>query len=241
MRCAHCLRGEQENKDINLKAIDAFLENNGVSSINEVSFTGGEPSLNPKAISYFIDSCKKHKVDVYSFQIITNGKRYTQEFISTIEKLENFCGSDLFNKMIISDDIWHIKEGRNKKEIKKLNMLDSFRGIQKEKPKEILHMGRAKSLKSLKGYMKYQLKKKKMLGGDRIYINVNGDILTHMDLSYDLQEKEEYNLGSVFDLPHYKMIRKYRQRCLDKRLNKKERYEKRKLKITKRLSEKRST
>jgi len=43
--CDHCLRGEAQNKDIDHKVIDALLDNN-IEYISNITFTGGEPSLN---------------------------------------------------------------------------------------------------------------------------------------------------------------------------------------------------
>lgn len=59
MCCAHCLRGDAENVDIQEKYIDAFLDSfsNG-GYIGTIIFTGGEISLNIPAIRYILKAVK---------------------------------------------------------------------------------------------------------------------------------------------------------------------------------------
>ena len=52
MGCAHCLRGNAENLDMSRETIDQVLEQ--VDMIGQVTFTGGEPSLNMDTIRYFL-------------------------------------------------------------------------------------------------------------------------------------------------------------------------------------------
>ena len=44
MSCAHCMRGDAQNKDINLNWVDEVLRN--TAFIGKIHFTGGEPTLN---------------------------------------------------------------------------------------------------------------------------------------------------------------------------------------------------
>ena len=53
MCCAHCLRGEAENIDMQKETIDKVLDL--VDKIEHVTFSGGEPSLNLPLIQYFFD------------------------------------------------------------------------------------------------------------------------------------------------------------------------------------------
>ena len=52
MCCAHCLRGEAENIDMQKETIDKVLDL--VDKIECVTFSGGEPSLNLPLIQYFL-------------------------------------------------------------------------------------------------------------------------------------------------------------------------------------------
>jgi len=60
MNCAHCLRGNAEDKDISFDLIDILLDN--IDSINMITFTGGEPSLNVKALKYFREQVIKREI-----------------------------------------------------------------------------------------------------------------------------------------------------------------------------------
>lgn len=57
MHCAHCLRGEAEDKDMDFAVIDRILEL--ADSVQSVTFTGGEPSLYIPAIRYFFEKQKR--------------------------------------------------------------------------------------------------------------------------------------------------------------------------------------
>lgn len=50
MECGHCLRGDAQNADILLSAIDGVLDQ--TEAIGRLIITGGEPTLNLEAIQY---------------------------------------------------------------------------------------------------------------------------------------------------------------------------------------------
>ena len=57
MFCDHCLRGDLQNIDLKKEYVDSLL--NQVDQINNVTFSGGEPSLNIPIIEYFLEQCKE--------------------------------------------------------------------------------------------------------------------------------------------------------------------------------------
>lgn len=70
MCCAHCLRGDAENVDIQEKYIDAFLDSFEKGAyISSLTFTGGEISLNIPAIRYTLKAVKERGIAVGSFYI----------------------------------------------------------------------------------------------------------------------------------------------------------------------------
>lgn len=75
MCCAHCLRGDAEDVNIQEKYIDAFLDSfsNG-GYIGTIVFTGGEISLNIPAIRYTLKAVKERNISVGNFYMVTNGK-----------------------------------------------------------------------------------------------------------------------------------------------------------------------
>lgn len=89
MRCDHCMRGDAQNMDMNFEIIDKVLDS-GVR-INEVTFTGGEPSLYPEAITYFADSLEKRDQYITFFYVKTNGRVESLELAIALLKLYSRC------------------------------------------------------------------------------------------------------------------------------------------------------
>jgi len=105
--CDHCLRGESENKIVSYTAMkDVILQ---YSYIDCITFTGGEPSLNPEAIDEFINICKYNGIAVGSFYIATNGKVASDKFMLSMMKLYNYCDNfeDGISSLSISNDQFH--------------------------------------------------------------------------------------------------------------------------------------
>ncbi len=84
MCCAHCLRGDAENIDMQKETIDKILDL--VDEIEGVTFSGGEPSLNLPLIQYFFDRAEqKGKFPAY-FWLATNGKENQEELAMLVLK-----------------------------------------------------------------------------------------------------------------------------------------------------------
>ena len=89
MCCAHCMRGDAENTDLNLDRFAEFIKN--VDSIGSITFTGGEPTLNIDAITFALHMIKALEIPVYSFYIVTNGKEITSEFLNAMINWYVYC------------------------------------------------------------------------------------------------------------------------------------------------------
>lgn len=89
MNCAHCLRGESENKDmppeVMKKALKLF------DNIRSITFTGGEPSLNVPLIELTLQELKQRNKYLESFFIATNGKENVDELLAACDKLYFYC------------------------------------------------------------------------------------------------------------------------------------------------------
>ena len=108
MHCAHCLRGEAENKDISYEVMDALLRH--VDGIGCVTFTGGEPSLNCRAIDQFRELCLKYDIPVDSFYIVTNGKENVEELAVASLRWYSYCAKQQETELCglaLSDDQFH--------------------------------------------------------------------------------------------------------------------------------------
>lgn len=71
LTCAHCLRGAQQRINIKKEHIEQLLSN--VCYIDNITFTGGEPTLYLKGIEDTLDVIEKNGITVNSFYIATNG------------------------------------------------------------------------------------------------------------------------------------------------------------------------
>lgn len=79
MKCAHCLRGDAQNIDIDYRYIDDLLDQ--VEVIGFLEITGGEPTLNLDAIKYILNGLCKRGIPLLGFSLFTNGLIYSEELI----------------------------------------------------------------------------------------------------------------------------------------------------------------
>ena len=103
--CEHCLRGQSRNNRMTRETLEKFLSQ--VSSIYEVTFTGGEVTLYLEPIRWFIDICREKDIYVGGFYVVTNGHKYVPEFISLCDELYEFCEDNEISGLAISDDPYH--------------------------------------------------------------------------------------------------------------------------------------
>lgn len=98
MSCAHCMRGDAENLDADSSLIPRIFD--GVTEIDSIVFTGGEPSLNTDYITAVIDYIIDHNISVHGCFIATNAKIYSQSLVDNIRRLYE---ADYENK----DRLWN--------------------------------------------------------------------------------------------------------------------------------------
>ena len=89
MCCAHCMRGPAQNMDLDLKKFDAFLDH--VEYIDDIVFTGGEPTLNVSAIRHILTQCKRKRIQINSFFTVTNGKKIPKSFYHVMLDWYQYC------------------------------------------------------------------------------------------------------------------------------------------------------
>lgn len=105
MCCAHCLRGEAENIDMQKETIDKVL--GLVDRIACVTFTGGEPSLNLPLIQYFFDRAEQKGKFPESFWLATNGKENQEELALLALKTWFKCPEKEMCGVALSVDAYH--------------------------------------------------------------------------------------------------------------------------------------
>jgi len=203
MNCGHCLRGCSQGVDINNQYITDVLEK--IKSIGSVTFTGGEPMLNPSAISHFERLC----IDVGHFYIATNGKEMTNEFMRVVLDLYLICDWKESCLIEVSNDFYHDVEGQQDS-VKEMVMAFRFGGIKgRREDNSMLFEGNFKEINSDNGnYVtpeEYDFENGDINGG-LVYINALGNLINGCDWSYESQDKDMHIIckSSEFSLEAFK-------------------------------------
>ncbi len=196
LECVHCLRGQQENVFIN----HDFMENaiKQFNYINTITFTGGEPGLNPKAINEFIYLCKKHNVGVGSFYIATNGTVAPDAYIKALTNLYLFCEDNEMSAVNISNDEFHELEDFAVNKLMLFRFTDmKYNDNYKPDRKYMLNEGyffdnynegRDVTPESFKEIDKEELESDGTFQDLTLYLNCNGKIILGCNWSYQNQE-----------------------------------------------------
>ena len=79
LNCAHCERGASEAVDLKEEYVDAFLKQLNGGHIGRLTFSGGEPTLNPDIIIYTLEQLKKQLIMPGTISMITNGQVFNKE------------------------------------------------------------------------------------------------------------------------------------------------------------------
>ena len=219
--CPHCLRGDAMDIDLSKEVIDALFLNNDIRLIENLYFSGGEPTMNSKAFSYFVDKLIEKKVIVGTYRVIINGTYYDSLFGNAIEKLHEYIDrvgwnrdynvmyANSFGRIGISQDQYHKKAKREV--LEKLHKLPSRVVIldNEYNSKRLLPYGRAldndlssnkpdvSKLTDVEG--SYIVNKYGREGVQIIkqYICSNGNVC--LDPNYPFKVLDEYKIGNVLE------------------------------------------
>lgn len=218
--CSHCLRGNAENHDMSFSVINKILEN--VSTIELVTFSGGEPSLVPEKIEYFLNWVKENKIKLKNFCVITNGKIASRELVQVL--IEMYAYTKKFfeidcSKLIISKDHFHKKEIPDVSEAE--NLYSSLKFFDPNEKltltdEEIVNEGRCVDFSY--GHEAYsdsiRLKRdtngKIVFVGGILFVTALGDIVMSSDLSYDSEEKQK--IGNILDNDLVDILEDYKKK-----------------------------
>lgn len=117
MACEHCLRGDAQNCDIDFKVINKATK---LIQPSTVVFTGGEPSLNTKAIDYYFKRCEANGNMPEAFYVVTNGLDKNNMKRLTFSLLNAY--SCLINSHYVDEDLCGVAVSQDK-------FHDRYRGI----------------------------------------------------------------------------------------------------------------
>ncbi len=193
LKCGHCLRGDKEDKTIKAEYMVDVIKQ--YEYINTITFTGGEPALNPQAINAFIDICKKYNVGVGNFYIATNGTIASDRFMRALVDLYLLCDDNEVSSLVISNDEHHEYETKNN-EYDKLNCFRftnmRYDGVKPTMINEGYYAdnygdGRYNEPESF-DYIDIEDFNNGNLGDIAPYLNCKGNIILGCDWSYKNQE-----------------------------------------------------
>ncbi len=89
LNCAHCARGDCQNKDMDDKTIERVFED--IDDIVCLQFTGGETSLAVPKVKKVLEEINKNKTKVHSAVIFTNAVDISDEYINCLKELQQYC------------------------------------------------------------------------------------------------------------------------------------------------------
>lgn len=136
LQCQHCLRGQQQNKNLDTKKLKRFLKN--ISSIDHLFLTGGEPLLACKTIDDIRKIIKVRKIKLCSAAIVTNASVVNDKVIKTIRDLFDVCEDKENNYIHVSKTEFHGWDEKRQ---------SNFEELCKHFPDVSIDTGRIKTLK----------------------------------------------------------------------------------------------
>lgn len=205
MRCDHCMKGDPEDLDMDLKYVERLFEK--IDHIDTITLSGGEPSLVPEILTDIIELAKKQNVEINSFYIATNGKLVSDKFIKSLFEWHMFCNdSENSNLVEISRDYMHqcdYEIGH-----KNINKLMCFRfvsirddGEQYGGGKNLIHQGRAAFNYAATRHItpsSINIEDDDRIE-DTLLLDCNGDIHSDCDLSYFTMDEGNFKIGNIMD------------------------------------------
>lgn len=200
MGCAHCLRGDAQNIDIDVSYIDSILKDTDYISV--LTFSGGEPSLNLAAIDYTLKRCQELNIRVGSFYIVTNGKSNVLPLTMSALKWYSYCEEKDMCGLSLSKDIFHDDiDSENESLLRGLSFFteDKFNDFDRV---SLVYSGRAEELgwdhytdvDSHNEELDVEYYNDIRSINSMIYLSANGDIRTNCDTAYD---DTEYVIGNL--------------------------------------------
>lgn len=221
MKCEHCLRGNAQDIDIDLKHLESLLDN-GVESISDITFTGGEPTLVLNIITKIRLILMEREIEVNNFYVVINGTSASPEFIREMMEWYLFCNDNEISQVTWSNDEYHDESIINK------NALDLLSCLRFASPKNsekypftyqlVIPEGRAKEWGMNEGkidkVMNLEIETygdSKIVIQDTFYLNALGYITNNCDMSYESQK--EYYVCHVSRLKNYldRMVKEFEE------------------------------
>ena len=197
MTCESCLRGDAENIDMTKKQIDEILDQ--VDEINEVTLSGGEPTLCLDIIKYFFEKAEQLGKYPDSFYLATNGMTNQAELAHILLDAYSKCDDKEACAVSLSLDDFH--DGRQSDYIKGLAFYSPVKARRGEDPERwAIRMGRA-DRNGIGTYRDVTTRFSidtdenqndiQRIEIDMIYVSANGFVYPDCDISYNIMDMNE--------------------------------------------------
>lgn len=212
MRCPHCLRGPVQSLDMSNAVIDRVTT--AADHVFCLSVTGGEPSLNGKAINHLRWSAHFNKCLFDYFWLTVNARYFKQDFYEALLELYSVCGDRECCCLTVSGDQYHGKRSNRAMEMYAelpfysntyMRLIDDERLLD-DGMARINGIGRREKENIQTEITDYDLVGDSLYIGDMVYINAKGDVLLDCDLSYASQRK--HTIGNVLTEPLEQILRR---------------------------------
>lgn len=206
LACDHCLRGCAQNKNIKLEYIDRLFEILSQKNIDyiDLTLTGGEPSLNLKALKYILTKLKYYHINLHSFYLVTNGiNNNNKNFIFVLLDFYTLVDEKEAFQIAISDDVQHQYERGYAATSFDDELIHALKGVHfRDANKDFsyegaLKEGRAKE-NNFEG-LELGIDEDINLDDTYFYLNSKGNIINGCDWSYESQEKKELIISDVYN------------------------------------------
>jgi len=191
MVCSHCLRGDAENMDLEYRDLRALLTQ--VRYISNLTFTGGEPSLNVTIMEQALKLCKDFEIGVGGFYIATNGKAISEEFVIACLRWFAYCDDNEVTQVVVSNDGYHSDDSAYD-----TTLLDGLAFFKRRFPEEATYPENLVAEGRMEGHFDYRKLEPESFEycdgrveeGD-VYLNCEGNVILGCDWSYKSQRDED--------------------------------------------------
>lgn len=218
--CAHCLRGEREDKTVDTKLVKKFLKKE-VDAIGTITFTGGEPTLYEKEIIQIIDYIIKLEIPCEGFYVASNGLVRAPKLMAKLAEFYaytlrySYSREENYSQFELSNDEFHEEVPE---ENKRFFQAFSFYSERTYKGWNDFWIPEGRAYLSGLGGCREVNKEKAfyvddfdddVLRVEMLYFNAEGYLLPDCDYSYETQrEMEPFAYGSM---PLEKILKNYNQ------------------------------
>lgn len=237
IKCGHCMRGDAQNINISKEYINNFFNTSNnhfiFKLIDNICFTGGEPTLYPEIIIYTINKIIDENIPVKNISMATNGQLFIPELVKAFNKFNEYSNlrllKDINQNQFYSEQLQKLLiESIKDNHVKIIFSTDDFHAPISKEIKEsyyslakglkifehtvanenILKSGYSKVGKEVKPCEgKYDIDENNIYFYELLYLTAKGDLLFGGEANYDFIDS--HTIGKVGNDSIVKLIKKY--------------------------------